>query len=229
MQATKARGKLTRREIKQDKFLIWFSRVSMVAQDNLWYITAGIVGLVLLGTGYYVYRSWNERQTARGLAQVSGLEVLLRDREYDKVLSQADHIADDFVGLPDRLARLYKADALLGKGNFAAAKAIYEKSSWDDEILSFHAAKGLADCLGAEKQYERAGSVLLEWVDAHKKSGFVPTALMEASANLELASRPTDARDALQRIIDDYSESQLVGRARQRIRMLEGAIQVTGG
>jgi len=73
VQTTKARGKLTRREIKQDKLLIWFSRVSMVVQDNMWYIAGVILGVVFLGTGYYIYRAWDARQTERGMAQVSGL------------------------------------------------------------------------------------------------------------------------------------------------------------
>jgi len=228
VQATKARGKLTRREIKQDKLLIWFSRVSMVVQDNMWYIAGVIVGVVLLGTGYYIYRSWDARQTERGMAQVSGLEMLVRQEQYDRAITQADQIIGSYVGLPDRMARLYKADALRGKGDYAGARAIYEKSKWDDEITSFHATKGLADCLGAEKQYERAGKLLIEWVDDNKGSGFAPMALMEASTNLELALKYSEAQAALQRILDDYSESQLVGRARQRIRMLEGAVQVTG-
>lgn len=229
MQATKARSKLTRKEIKQDKLLIWFARISMLAQDNVWYITGGIVALVLLGAGYYVYGAWNGRQTERGMAQVSGLETLVREQQYDRALSQADQIVNSFVGLPDRLARLYKADALRGKGDYAAAKAIYEDWSGDDEISNFHAKKGLADCLGAERQYERAAKLLVEWAESNKTSGLAPLALFEAATNYEQASKYVEARDALQKVVDNFKESQMVGRARQRLRTMEGAIQVTGG
>lgn|GEM_PF-1436320 len=226
MQSTRARKRLTRREIKEDKLLVFFSRASMFIEDNLWSIVGGVGALVVLVIGYYIYTGWYARQTERGMEQVAGLELMMRAEQYDAVITRANQIINGYAGLPDRTASLYKADALRAKGDYAAAKRLYEGWSGrgEDEVHSYHATKGFADCLSAEQQFARAGEVLRKWAKDHKKSGFAPHALMEAATNFELANRYREAREVLQKILDDYRESQVVGRARQRLKLMEGAV-----
>jgi hypothetical protein len=221
---------LTRREIKEDKLLILTSRASMFLEQNLWAIVGVVAAAVLIVIGYNIYAGWNQRQAQQGMAQVAELETLFDAQQYDQVAARADRIISGHIGLPDRIARLYKADALRAKGDFAAAKRIYE--DWSppkgDEVSSFRAAKGFADCLSAEQQYARAGDVMRNWADDHKASGLAPHALLVAATNYELAGRYAEARGALKRILDEYPDAQVVGRARQRNEVMDGAAKALG-
>lgn len=202
----------------------------MFFEQHLWEVVAGVAALVVIVIGYYIYTSWHERQTGRGMAELTTLEVLLNAEQYEQAVKRADQIIGSYVGLPDRVARLYKADALRAQGDFASAKRIYEgwSAPGKDEVSSFHAVRGFADCLGAEQQFSRAGDVMREWADEHKESGLAPHALLFAATSYELANRYADARDALKRILDDYPDTQVVGRARQRHEMMEGAAKAAG-
>lgn len=230
MQSTHARKRLTRREIKEDKLLIFTSRTSLFLEEHLWHAVAALGALVVVIVGYYVYTGWHERQTERGMEEITGLALLADAQQHDQVIVKADQIVNSYVGRPDLLARLYKADALRDKREFAAAKQIYKdwRGDSDDEVNSFHAARGFADCLAAEQQFSRAGEVMLAWADDHEDSGIAAYALMAAATHFELANRYVEARDALKRILDTYGDTQLVGKARQRYRMMEGAAKIAG-
>ena len=228
MQHTRARKRMTRREIKESKLLIWTSRMSMYLEDHLWLIIAGVAVVVVLIVGIYIYRGWHARQTARGMEQLNEVAYLVRVGNYAQAIQRADQLTSRFVGEPDRMARLYKADALRDSGMYVEAGKLYE--NWlrhaprGDEVDSYHAARGFADCLGAQAQEQKAGGVLRAWADGHKKSGLAPHALIGAATHFEAAGDYAAARDALQRVIDEYPDALVTGAARQRLKLMEGAV-----
>ncbi len=231
MQHGSARKRLTRREIKQDKLLVWTSRISMLLEENFPIVVTAVVAAVFAVVAVYVYRGWSEDQSVRGMVRLVELEALVRDGNTDEAVSFADELIDEFSGRPDRLARLYKADALRANGDFAQAKELYEAWSGegDDEVHDFHATRGLADCLSAERNYTEAGEELLEWAEGNPESPLAAYALVDAAVNFELATDYVRARDTLQTAIDLYSDAQVVSQARRRLKLIKGAASVQGG
>jgi hypothetical protein len=222
---------MTRREIKQDKLLVWTSRASMYMEERLVPIVAGVAAVILVVVSVYIYRGWDEGQSERGTYRLAELEALVRADQTDEAIALADVLIDEFAGRPDRLARLYKADALRAKGDFGQAKELYEAWSGtdEDEVHGFHAVRGLADCLSAEREYREAGDMLASWANDHTKSPLAPYALVDAASNFELANDFSAARDALQKVVDDYSNGQIASQARRRLRLMDGAAIAEGG
>ena len=224
----KSRKKMSRREIKQDPLLIWTSRVSMFLEQRLYYIIGGVAVFVLLVIGIWMYGSWSDRRDERGLQSVAQLGRIAQMGDAELTISEADRLIGQYGGHTQRLAKLYKADALRQLGDYEAAGALYEELSRGfrsgNEVHSFRAVKGHADALGARGEYAEAAGILTRWARRHADTGLAPHALMEAAICHELAGQHVEAKNALQTIVNDYSEAQVVGEARRRLKLMEGAV-----
>jgi hypothetical protein len=224
----RARKKMTRREIKQDPLLIWTSRVSLYLEEHLWSIIGGVAVFVLIVFGTWIYRGWDEGQVAKGMTAVAELENIATTGDDERLLMQSDAVIAAYGGQPSEIAQLYKADVLRRQGEFAAAGSLYESLDGafdsDNEAFGFRVVKGRADALGAMGNNADAARKLMTWADENIESGLAAHALVEAAVNLERAGEWTAARDALQRVVVEYEKSQIVGDARRRLRMLEGAV-----
>ena len=229
MQKQRARKRLTRREIKEDKLLIWTSQAFEWMEAHAAQLIGGAVGLVLvilLGYGYGWYQASVEQESVVALGE---LDRVISGGNAAAIIAKADQIIASSGGFAVDRAKLEKADALRSTGDRAQAKPLYrDVLSAFDGVNSYRAAMGYADCLGAEGNYHEAGEVLAEWVDDNAESGMAPHALMEAAVNYELAGEFEPARRALQTIVDDFDRSNLIGVARIRLKMIEGAVAAAG-
>ena len=225
MQKQRARKRLTRQEIKEDKLLIWTSRTLEYLQDNLVAIVGGAVGvvvLILLGYGYQAYQTSVEQDSITALA---GLDRIVATRNSTAIIAKADQIIASAGGLAVDRAKLEKADALRTTGDYTQAKPLYMDILGDLEgVNGYRAVVGYADCLGAESRYGEAGRVLASWADDNISNGLAAHALMEAAVNYELAREFAAARTALQRVVDNFDRSAVTGVARTRLKMLDGAV-----
>lgn len=218
--------------MKQDPLLIWTSRISMFMRENLWAIVAGVATVVVVILASWVYAGWSDRKHEQGLSAVAQLEAIAMSASPEVVIERADRVISDYGGFPKNVATLYKAEALLRSGDFAAARTVFEslrgKFGSKNEVYSYRTIRGYADALGALDDYARAANELQTWVNRNGKSGLAPYALLDAAINYELAENYAGARAALQRILDTYGESQIVGDARRRLKLVEGAVAVSG-
>jgi predicted negative regulator of RcsB-dependent stress response len=223
---------MSRREMKQDPLLIWTSRVSMFMRENLWAIVAGVAAFAVIILAGWVYAGWSDRKHEQGLSEVAQLEAFAVSASPEAVIERANRVISDYGGFTKNVATLYKAEALRSAGEFAEARTVYEsvrgKFGSKNEVYSYRAIRGYADVLGALGDYSRAANELQTWVNRNNKSGLAPYALLDAAINYELAENYAGARAALQRILDTYGESQVVGDARRRLKLVEGAVAVTG-
>ena len=226
----RARKRMSRRELKQDPLLIWTSRVSVYLEENLWTLIGGVAAVVLVILASWIYRGWDARQHERAVSEMTTLLAIEQTGNTEEIILQADRVIASYGGLPEDVARLVKADALRTDGAYPAALQLYNdvRAEFDDnEVYSFRAAKGYADALAAQGDNSAASTALLEWADAYSESGLAAYALMNAAVNAESAGSYRAARDMLQRVVDDYSEAQIVGDARRRLKLMEGAVAAT--
>jgi predicted negative regulator of RcsB-dependent stress response len=206
--------KLTRREIKQDKLVTaWFKVSDYIAQHSreLLLALAGII--VVIGmVAWYNYRASQDDQNASG-------EFVRARSEYTKQnYSEAIKILESLIGEYNGtksagMAKLYLANAYMQTKDFANAEKYYSKyldEEGNKSILSIAAAAGLAATQEERGNYAQAGTMYETAASDYEKSYRAPELLMRAGQCFKLAGDSQNAHRVLKKLVDKHPKSELV-------------------
>lgn len=121
-------------------------------------------------------------------------------------------------------ARLYLANLNFQQRNYQEAQKLYRdclKSRPKNPILLHAALTGLAACLEQQGDYAGAGNQYLETAKRLSSEEYLASsALMEAGRCFSEAGITEKARQAYQKVIDDYSANPITPEAKAALQML---------
>lgn len=208
----KAKRKFSKKELKQDQFVIKTLEAKDYIEDNARTLAMAALGVIVVI--FLIYMYMNSR---------SGAEV-----EAAAMLSRAQVESSDPVTLYNQIISEYGGTDAAGKATFLLAKFYFEqgdkiqakqyfKDYLDDydakNVMTQAAMAGYGDCLFAEgnneeaaRYYERAANLEPDFPQA-------VAYLYSAAASYEKAGDMEKARDLAQRILDDFEDQNFKGRA----------------
>ena len=221
----KPKKKLTKRELKQDKFILYTLKAREYAEEHartLMYAGIGILVLILIVTLYI-----NSRRSAAEHANQLYGEALF---EYNRMnQSKAKEMLK-------QLLEEYSGTKYAGQGCFLLAKIYWQNDQYDsakiyfrqyiddyadDKLLTAAALAGYGDCLLSEGNtaeaavyYERAAKVD---TDNPLAASYFYSA---ARAYFETGNKDK-ARTLAQRVVDDYDRSVYKGKAEVLLNMIK--------
>lgn len=213
----KAKKKLTKKELKQDQFVLATLQAKSFIETHSKTITYALLGLLaLVALGYFYVQSKSNAETAAAtLLTKAQLETQNGQRE------NAINIYQEIIDQYDGTNAAAKANFLLGKiywedDNLTLAKQYFQAyldEASDDNLLTQAALAGLADCYYAEKNYAEAAKLYER--AAKIEPDFPPAAayLYSAAQAYKAAGNPAKAKALAQKIIDDYEDPQFKNRA----------------
>jgi outer membrane protein assembly factor BamD (BamD/ComL family) len=211
--------KLTKRDIKQDKFVTSMLRAQEYFLENstrLFGVIAAVVvvvvvALLLVSSGRKKER---EAQEAFGRAAVE-----FRAGNFQLAAVDFQSVVDNFGGTDAaRLASLYLADAYFQLENYDQAEKYYrlhlDKYAFDD-LLTANATAGLAHCLRAKGSMKEAGEKFFEVYKRFPSSHLSKDCLFLAINSFAAAGDAKAAREAYDIFSRFPGESQRVLEAKQ--------------
>ena len=219
----KPKKKVTKRELKQDKFVLFTLKAKNFIEDNariLMRVAVGVLILIVL-VSFYVRSKRSasveasamlgEAQLAYNLGDVKRTETVLKTliNEYEGVTAAGQGC---FF-----LAKLYWE-----RDDFANAKIYFKKYIDDyaeDDILTAAALAGYADSLikenniaEAAKYYEKAGKV-------NPDDPMTPSYLYSAAWAYLESGKPRKAEELAQEIVEKYQKSKYKKQAEVLLNM----------
>ncbi len=221
----KKKVKITKKELKQDKFVIFTLKAKDYIETHTKLITqvsVGILVLIVLIT-LYVRSKHNANIQANALlgeAQIAQTTGNMQRAE--EVLKQ---LVDEYDGT--RAA---------GDGCFMLAKLYWERNDTtnaktyfkkyfddyaDDDLLTAAAMAGYADCLMWEKNPAEAAKYYEKAARVSKDNPLTPSYLYSAASAYYDAGNFRKARELAQELVDNYKNSQYKLQAEIIIRMVE--------
>ncbi|MFZ5518464.1 MAG: tetratricopeptide repeat protein [Candidatus Zhuqueibacterota bacterium] len=222
----KARKKITRRQIKQDKFVTaYFKAVDYIEKysKNIM-IGAGIVIVVIVVT---VFMTRSKRtadidaseQLAKATAEMGAGNML---QAKDILLN----LVDNYSGTKSAARGIY----ILGQYHFQSKEYNqgieyfdkYLKKHGDDQILAPAAFAGKGACLEQLGKLIEAGQTYEKGAKKYDDSHMAPQLLMEAGRCYAMSNNVANARSCYEIILDKYADSGFKSDAELYLAKLKG-------
>ncbi len=166
----RARKKFTKKELKEDKFVLWTLKAKDYLERHASRIGLVVLGVVVLFFGFSYYKNQQKEKTAQGALALVQAQMTIQQGKEQEAMQQLSQIAEQYSGTPAGAQATYALGRYyLNKGEFETARQYFERyldDYGDDPVLKAAALAGYADCLlnqgkpeDAARFYEKAARV----------------------------------------------------------------------
>jgi TolA-binding protein len=218
------RRRLTKREIKEDSFVTFALQAAAFVQAHWTRIVAGlgaVVVIIVAGTVWSTYQRSREAQAQELLADAN---IAVANGDTTEAMDLYRTLTEQFsrtrAGRWGYVALGHIAFETGRCGEAETAFREYLRRGGDDPIHVFACHQGIAVCLEDREAFAQAAEQYIAFADTYEDSPFAGQALLDAARCLALEGLNDRAREALQRIITTYPQSQASYEAKNRMRIL---------
>lgn len=208
----KPQKRLTKRELKQDKFVIaWFKATDYLSH----HVTEILIGLgalaaVIAVVVWYNYDTQQKEQQASVL--LAHGKSAYESQLYSAAIDSLVKLVNNYEGTPSAATgTIYLANAFMQKKEYEFAEKYYKAYLEDydsDPILSAAAAAGVAATHDERGNYAEAAKLYEKTANSYKDSYRAPELLMHAARCYQLANQAESARRALAQLLEKYPKSK---------------------
>ncbi len=205
----KAKKKYTKKELKEDKFVIATMEAKNFIEDNLNQILTGLLALVVLVGGAFLWSSSSQESERQAVTALSQAQMHVSNGQLDVGKQALNDVIVNHGGTPAAgqatylLAGLYR-----NEGDNELAKSYYQRyldDYADDNFITQGAMAAYADCLIGDENYGQAADYYER--AAHMEPDFPQASsyLYSAAQAYHKAGNSSKARQLAQQVVDDYS------------------------
>jgi tetratricopeptide (TPR) repeat protein len=221
----KKKVKITKKELKQDKFVIFTLKAKDYIETHTKLITQVSVGILVLIVLITLYVRSKHNANIQANAMLGEAQIAQTTGNMQRAEEVLKQLVDEYDGT--RAA---------GDGCFMLAKLYWERNDTtnaktyfkkyfddyaDDDLLTAAAMAGYADCLMWEKNPAEAAKYYEKAARVNKNNPLTPSYLYSAAAAYYDAGNFSKARELAQELVDNYKNSQYKLQAEIIIRMVD--------
>jgi predicted negative regulator of RcsB-dependent stress response len=208
----KAQKKLTKRQLKEDKFVTFYFRAQDWVSENMQKILFGVLGVVvLIAISAYFNKQAGEDEQAASLA-LSRARLELSGGNMDMAVGQLSELVSQYGTTPSGIeGRFWLANAYFQTADYANAEANYREfvEDSDDPVLKSSALAGVAACQEQQGNHLAAAKGYREAADRFSEVFTASDNLFHAARCYILAGQSDEAISLLTRLLRDYSTSSV--------------------
>ena len=219
--------KISKRTMKQDRFVSTTLKTSEYVQLNKKYFIGGGIAVIVAILSIYLVSYTNSQKTVNsenmfGNAQLSAAmsEPGAAVEQYKEILSQYPH-----AEVADR-ACYYLARSEFDQGKFDTALVYYERYITDygkEPLLLVGAYGGAAVCYEKQDNYAKAADYYIKAAETADNDVYSPGYLMDAGRTYKEANMLPEAQSAYQQLVDKYNRSTYFSMARKKLAEVQYA------
>ena len=208
--------RITKRQMKEDKFVTYYFKATHFVREHLREIgaVAGGIVIVLIVYGFYSRAQLSQEQDA--LTAFAKARSKYFDKSYEQASLLLTEIVEKYGGTSSgKLARFYLADALFQQKKYDQAERYFTEYSdqGDDRILEASSISGIAACLEEKGKFVEAATTYKQAADKFRDEFMAPENLLNSARCYDLAGDKEKARSILNELIETYSTSQIKNEA----------------
>ena len=220
----KPRKRLTKREMKEDKFVTFAANATDFFQQNWRQIALGIAAVlvvILVSAGWVKHRQTRENTASERLAEAAIAE---QEGETDRAEELYAQVVSKFGRTKAGIPACTSLGALqFSGGKFDDAIATYRKAldrAGADPLGAFAAYSGVGACLEEQGKYEEAAIQYRSYAKKYPRSPLAPETLSDAARCFMQAGRTDEAKTTLEQILRVHPKSPAAHHARSAMKML---------
>ena len=215
----RTRRRISRREMKEDRFILWLYEMSSEIDRHWKSLTAAVVVVVACVAGWYY---WTNKQTddlvEAGKVFAPG-QTAMQDSRFEDAIPIFERVVNEYGGTSVALeATIELANACFQSGDFEKARTYYQtyldEYGRQDGHFWLAARSGLAACDEEEEKYEEAARQYLSLADEDPDSYLAPGFLLNAARCFGAADQKDQARALYDRVVENYESTPYARDAR---------------
>ena len=208
----KRQKRLTKRQIKEDKFVTFYFKAQDYLKQNSRAIMYGIGVAVLIILAGFIYSKKQAEKEASAVVELTKAKLAYFENDYAKAIPILKDLVENYGGSRGSNEGLfYLANAYYELKNYVNAERRYKQflGKGNDDILLSSAMSGIAACLEQQKNYAVAAKMYREAAEKYNETFVAPQNLYAAARCYALAGESEEARRLLNQIIENHSNSSL--------------------
>ncbi len=204
----KPRKRLSRRQIKEDKFVTTYAKATKYINENSKLIFGGIVVIMLLFIGLTAIRSSKRSAEEKASLELARAKTALESRDYESAVDILRRAVLDYSGSKSgKLATLYLADALYEQEEYTEARQYYQQfvdKMGKHKFFEKAGLAGIAACFEQSKEYNEAARYYERAAENHPNDTYAARYLLGAGRCYYLAGELESAKRVFNAIVDTY-------------------------
>ncbi len=212
----KAQKKLTRRQIKEDKFVTYYFKTQEYVRENGQTILygIGIVAAILIASLIFSSKSAEKEQSA--VVQLTQAKLEYFNNNYAAAIPILNNLISSYGGTASgHEARYYLGNSHFNNGDHAEAEKYFKEYLEDggDEVLQASATAGIAASLEEQKNYAAAAEFYSEAARKYSEVFLAAETLYNSARCHVLAGNTEQARSVLSLLLEKYPDSSIKNEA----------------
>lgn len=208
----RTRRRISRREMKEDRFILWLYELSSEIDKHWKSLTAAVVLVIVCVAGWYY---WSNKQTGdlieAGRVFAPG-QTAMDDNRYEDAIPIFERVVNEFGGTAlASEATIELANACFQTGDFEKARTYYQvyldEYGGEDAMYQVTARSGLAACDEEDEKYVEAARQYLDLAEEDPDSYLAPGFLLDAARCYTAVEQKDQARALYDRVVETYEST----------------------
>ena len=208
----RSRRRISRREMKEDRFILWLYEMSSEIDRHWKTLTAAAVVVIVCVAGWYYWSNKQSDDIVEAGRILAPGQTAMQDNRYEDAIPMFERVVNEFGGTALALeATIELANACFQTGDFEKARTYYQVylDEYGDENAMYRVAarSGLAACDEEEEQYGEAARQYLALAEEDPDGYLAPGFLLDAARCYTAADQKDEARALYDRVVETYEST----------------------
>lgn len=206
----KAQKKLTKKQIKEDKFVTFYFQSQEFLKENsktILYSLGALVAAVLI---FAVYSGKSQEKEENAVVELTKAKIKFFSSDYAGSIPILKNLVEEYDGTQSAEdGNYYLASSYFQMKNYPEAEKYFRQYLDDgaDDILTPSAIAGIAACFEEQDNYQAAAQRYRDAADKFSENFMAPQNLLNSARCFVLAGKPNVAREVLTQLLDKYQSS----------------------
>ncbi|NIR47550.1 tetratricopeptide repeat protein [candidate division KSB1 bacterium] len=208
----KARKRISKRQMKQDKLVTYYFKTVDYLQNQsrnlIW--TLGAILIVILAI--FIFSRKQAEKEQKAITALTEARAEYAGNNFEAAEGKLQNLINSYGGTKSgQIATFYLANSKFHLQKYEAAEKLFRKyiDEGEDEILRASAYSGVAACLEEQGKFHEAAEMYQTAAKKSQDEFMTPKNLYDSARCYSLAGNKEAAREALQTLINEYSQSQI--------------------
>jgi outer membrane protein assembly factor BamD (BamD/ComL family) len=210
--------RITKKEMKQDKFVTYSLKVSEWIQKHLNEVLMGAGGVILVAVIVFFILSSQAKRERKAAELLGKANLELQAGNIGQAVADLQIVVDKYGSTKSAgQASFFLASAYFYAKDYVQAQSMFErylKKYKEDVLLAASAQAGIADCHMQRGNFIQAGEDFVKAASLSPQSFLAPQYLLQAADAYLKADQKDKAKEILNRLIKEYPDSREVQKAK---------------
>ena len=213
--------RITKKEMKQDKFVTYSLKVSEWIQKHLNEVLIGAGGVILVAVIVFFILSSQTKKERKAAELLGKANLELQAGNMGGAMANLQTVVDKYGGTKSAgPASFSLASVYFYAKDYAQAQSVFEKylkKYKEDVLLTASAQAGIADCLVQRGDFVQAGENFVKAASLNPQGFLAPQYLLWGASAYLKADQKDKAREVLNKLIIEYPDSREVHQAKVQL------------